>query len=280
MNSSESYLIYSRFKSHLPALISLIFLGIVLIGALFVPLLSPFSYDETHLEWKNLPPGQHFWFGTDDLGRDLFTRVWHGARISLSIGLAAACIDRILGVIWGGIAGFSGGHCDKWMMHILNILYSLPYLLVVILLVVVRGSGMFSLLLAMTITGWMTMARIVRSQILSLKERDFILAAKSMGAGFTRILFRHLIPNASGPIIVTLTLTVPSAIFVEAYLSFLGLGVQAPLASWGTMAQEGLAAIAYYPWRLFFPAFFISLTILAFNLLGDGLREAFDSREG
>lgn len=164
-------------------------------------------------------------------------------------------------------------------MRIADILYSLPYLLVVILLLVILGPGLSSILIAMTVIGWITMARVVRGQVLQLKEQEFVQAAVVLGAGFNHILFRHILPNALGPILVTLTLTVPSAIFAEAFLSFLGLGIQAPVASWGMMASDGLPAMAYYPWRLLFPSFFISLTILAFNWVGDGLRDAFDVKE-
>jgi oligopeptide transport system permease protein len=163
-------------------------------------------------------------------------------------------------------------------MRVADILYALPYLLVVILLMVIMGSGLTTIIAAMTIIGWITMARIVRGQILQLRQQEYVLAAKAMGAGFSRILFKHLLPNAMGPIIVTLTFTVPQAIFTEAFLSFLGLGVQAPIASWGTMASDGLSALRYFPWRLFFPAVFISLTMLCFNLVGDGIRDAFDPR--
>lgn len=168
---------------------------------------------------------------------------------------------------------------DEILMRFADILYSLPYLLIVILLTVVLGSGLFCLLIAITLTGWITMARIIRGQILLLKEMDYIIAAKTMGANTGRLLFVHLLPNAMGPILITLTLTIPSAIFSEAFLSFLGLGIQAPQASWGTMANEGLPALQFYPWRLFFPAFFISATLLAFHLIGEGLKFAFDQGE-
>ena len=163
-------------------------------------------------------------------------------------------------------------------MRIADILYGLPYMLTVILLMVVMGSGLLPILVAMTVIGWITMARIVRGQILQLRELEYVLAAQALGAGWGRILFKHLIPNAMAPIIVTMTLTVPSAIFVEAFLSFLGLGIQAPVASWGTMAADGLPAMRYFPWRLFFPAAGISLAMLGFNLVGDGLRDALDPR--
>jgi oligopeptide transport system permease protein len=243
------------------------------------PVLSGYNYDAIHLNFTNQPPSAQFWFGTDDLGRDIFTRVWYGARVSLSIGLLAAAIDLVIGLLWGGVSGLKGGRMDEMLMRCADILYSLPYLLMVTLLTVVLGSGISSLLVAITLTGWITMARIVRGQILLLKEMDYIMAAKALGAGQSRLLFFHLLPNATGPILITLTLTVPSAIFAEAFLSFLGLGIQAPLASWGTMANEGLPALQFYPWRLFFPALFISQTMLAFYLIGEGLKFAFDQRE-
>ena len=204
--------------------------------------------------------------------------MWHGARISLFVGIIAALLDLIVGVLWGGIAAFAGGKVDEVMMRIADILYGLPYLLVVVLLIVVLGTGLIPIIIALTIIGWIPMARIVRGQVLQLKTQEYVLAAHALGAGFFRILFKHILPNAMGPIIVTLTLTIPYAIFVESFLSFLGLGVQAPIASWGTMASDALSALKYYPWRLFFPAACISLTILGFNLIGDQLRDALDPR--
>ncbi len=259
---------------------ALLFLVALVILATVMPFFSSYTYYQTQLELKNLPPSSQFWFGTDDLGRDIFIRIWYGARISLFVGIAAAAIDLLIGVLWGGIAALAGGKTDQTMMRVADILYALPYLLVVILLMVVMGSGVMTLVVAMTITGWINMAQIVSSQILLHKEQDYVLAARTLRAGFWRILFKHLLPNALGPMIVTMTLTIPAAIFTEAFLSFLGLGVQAPIASWGTMASEGVAAMRYYPWRLFFPAGFISITLLAFNLLGDGLRDAVDPRAG
>lgn len=194
------------------------------------------------------------------------------------MGIAAASIDLAIGVLWGGIAALIGGKIDNMLMRIADILHAIPYLLVVIMLMVVMGSGLIPILIALTITGWIGMARIVRGELLVLKEQEYIQAAIALGAGNRRILFRHLLPNAMGTIIVTMTLTIPIAIFTEAFLSFLGLGVQAPMASWGTMVSDALPAMRYYPWRLCFPAFFISLTMLAFNLVGDGLRDALDPR--
>lgn len=272
------HLAWNKLKKQPLAVAALVFLTMLAIFAIIGPHLSGYTYFDMHLDQKNFPPSEKFWFGTDDLGRDLFTRIAYGARISLFIGVAAGLIDCCIGMIWGGIAAYSGGKVDEVLMRIADVLYALPYLLMVILLMVVMGSGLVTILIAMTITGWITMARIVRGQILQIKKQEYVQAAIAMGASNTRILFRHLLPNALGPIIVTLTLTIPAAIFVEAFLSFLGLGIQAPIASWGTMANEGLPAMKYYPWRLFFPSLFISLTMLSFNLLGDGMREAFGER--
>lgn len=269
---------WQRLKKNRLSMLGLSILCLLMIFAIVGPFLTPYTYYETHLHLKNQPPSSEFWFGTDELGRDLFTRVWWGARISLLVGISASLIDLVIGVFYGSLAAMIGGKGEELMMRIADILYSIPYLLVVILLMVVIGSGITTIILALTITGWISMARIVRGQILQLKELDFIKAAESIGASRLRILVRHLIPNVVGSIIVTVTLTIPTAIFAEAFLSFLGLGVQAPIASWGTMANDGLPALRYYPWRLFFPAGFISLTMLSFNLLGDGLRDAFDPR--
>lgn len=269
---------WRRLKQNKLAMVGLWVLLLLTMMAIIGPSLNGNTYYDTNLKLKNLAPSGDYWFGTDDLGRDMFTRVWYGARISLFIGLSAAIIDFIVGIVWGGFAAYYGGRVDEILMRIADILYGLPYLLVVIMLMVVMDQGLFTIILAMTMTGWIGMARIVRGQILQLKEQEYVLAARSIGANTARILFKHLIPNAMGPIIVTMTLTVPSAIFTEAFLSFLGLGVQAPVASWGTMASDGLGALRYYPWRLFFPAIFISVTMLSFNVFGDGLRDALDPR--
>ncbi|WJQ83976.1 ABC transporter permease [Brevibacillus brevis] len=270
--------VWRRMRMNKVAMASMIFIIALIVCAIVVPLLTPQDYFTTDLAGKNKKPSAEHWFGSDDLGRDVFERIWYGARISLQVGLAAAFIDLIIGVIWGGIAGFYGGRVDEMMMRIADILFAIPYLLVVILLMVVLEPGVGTIIIALTITGWIGMARIVRGQILQLKNQEFVLAARSLGADANRLIFKHLIPNALGPIIVTLSLTVPSAIFAESFLSFIGLGVSAPIASWGTMSNEGLPAMKYYPWRLTFPAIFISLTILAFNLFGDGLRDAVDPR--
>lgn len=251
-------------------------LCMIFLFAIFGPMFSSHTYYETALENKNLPPSSKHWFGTDDLGRDIFVRTCYGARISLGVGICAAIIDVIIGVLWGSVAAYSGGWTDEIMMRIADLLQSLPNLLIILLVMVVLGSGLVPIIIALTIMGWITMARIVRAQILKLKEREFVQAAVSLGANKYRILFSDLLPNAVSPIIVTMTLTVPTAIFTEAFMSFLGLGVQAPIASWGTMTNEGLPALQYYPWRLFFPSLFISVTMFSFNLIGDSLRNSLD----
>jgi oligopeptide transport system permease protein len=225
-----------------------------------------------------LAPGGPFWFGTDELGRDLFVRCCWGLRISLLVGITASLLDLVIGVLFGSIAALAGGRVEESMMRLADILHAIPYLLIVILLMVILGPGLTSLILALALTGWISMARIVRGQVLQLKQQDYVTAAISLGASPGWILRKHLIPNAMGPILVTLTLTIPAAIFAEAFLSFLGLGVQAPIASLGAMASDGLAALRYYPWRLFFPAFFLTLVMLSFNVMGDGLRDAFDPK--
>lgn len=251
---------------------------VLVLLAIFMPLIWPYDHFTNNLTNTNQPPNGTHWFGTDDLGRDMFERVWKGAQVSLFVGVVAALIDLILGIIYGGIMGYYGGKVDEVMNRFAEILYSIPYLLVVILLLVVMEPSLTTIIIAMSITGWINMAWIVRGQIMQLKNQEYALASKSLGAGAMRIIFRHLIPNAMGPILVTLTLTIPNAIFTEAFLSFLGLGVQSPIASWGTMIDDGVKAMSIYPWRLFFPAFLLSLTIFAFNVFGDGLRDAFDPK--
>ena len=270
--------VFMRFNKNKLALAGLVLLFLLIVMAIIGPMISGYSYDQTNFSNANQPPSAEHWFGTDDLGRDVFTRVWNGARISISIGLAAAVIDLFIGVIYGGIAGYKGGRTDNLMMRFADILNGIPYLLLVILLMVVLGNSIGTMILAMTITGWINMSRIVRGQVLSLKNQEYVLASKTLGASTGRIMSKHLIPNSMAPILVTMTLTIPNAIFTESFLSYLGLGLSAPIASWGTMASEGLPALKYYPWRLFFPAVLISLTIFAFNVVGDGLRDALDPR--
>ncbi|XID95509.1 ABC transporter permease [Paenibacillaceae bacterium WGS1546] len=250
----------------------------IILFALLAPWLSPHDHFTNNLDKTNQPPSWQHWFGTDDLGRDMFVRTWKGAQISLFVGFAAAFIDLVFGIIYGGIMGYYGGKVDELMNRFAEILYAIPYLLVVILLLVVMEPSLTTIIVAMSIVGWINMAWIVRGQMMQLKTQEYALASKALGASASRIIFRHLIPNAMGPILVTMTLTVPSAIFTEAFLSFLGLGVQSPAASWGTMIDDGVKSMTLYPWRVLFPALFLSLTIFAFNVFGDGMRDAFDPK--
>ncbi|QKI81750.1 ABC transporter permease [Kroppenstedtia eburnea] len=269
-----------RLKKNRLAMGGLVVILLLVVMAVAGPYMLPYEYYEIDLkEGKNLEPSGNHWFGTDDLGRDMFVRTWYGARISLTIGIVAALIDLLVGVLYGGISGYKGGRTDEIMMRIVDVLWGLPYLLVVILLLVVMGPGLLTIIIALTVTGWLNMARLVRGQILQLKEQEFVLASKALGASTKRLMLKHLIPNTMGPILVMLTFTVPNAIFAEAFLSFLGLGVQAPIASWGTMINDALVVVLSDEWwRLFFPALFLSLTLLAFNAFGDGLRDALDPK--
>lgn len=271
--------VWRRLKGNKIAMGGLVFLIFLTLVAVFGPYLSKYSYSDQNLMEAVQPPNSDHWFGTDDLGRDLFIRVIYGARISLIIGFAASTINLLVGVLYGGVSGYLGGKVDNIMMRIIDILYTIPLTLYVILIMVVIGeSGLKSILIAIGSIYWIPMARIVRGQMLTLKEQEYVLAAKTLGASDFRILLRHLIPNAMGPIIITLTMSIPSAIFTEAFLSFIGIGVSAPMASWGTLANDALSALRSYPYLLFFPAMAISITMLAFNFLGDGLRDALDPR--
>lgn len=252
--------------------------GLIVILAIVIPFVSPYAYDQQDYTAINQGPSAQHWFGTDSLGRDIFVRCWAGARVSLLIALVATCINVIIGVLYGGISGYFGGRVDMIMMRGVEIIYTIPDLLWVIMLMVVMGSGLNTIIIAIAITGWGSMARLVRGQVLQLKQSEYVMASKTLGAGFGRIIFKHLIPNCMGPIIIDLTFSIPSAIFTEASLSYLGMGIPVPLASWGTLANDGANMLLLYPYQLFFPALLISLTMLGFNLLGDGLRDALDPR--
>jgi oligopeptide transport system permease protein len=267
---------WRRLKKNKLAMIGLYTVLFIILVAVLGPWLSSLSYSDQNLMQTNKPPSTGHWFGTDNLGRDLFIRVLYGARISLAIGIVASLINLTIGVIYGGIAGFFGGRVDRIMMNIVDILYGIPVLLYVILLMVILKPGLTNIFIALGIAYWLGMARMVRGQMLSLKEQEYVLAARTIGAGNWRILFQHLLPNSLGPIIITMTLAIPEAIFTEAFLSFIGLGVAAPMASWGVLASEGVTSLRSYPFQLFFPAMAISITMLAFNFLGDGLRDALD----
>jgi len=270
---------WRRLKTNKLAMFGLIIIILLLIMAIIGPYLNGFTYYEQDFTKKNLKPNAEHWFGTDTSGRDLFTRAWYGARISLFIGFMAALIDFLVGVVYGGISAIRGGRTDNVMMRIAEVLYAIPYLLMVILVMIAMKRGIWPIIIAMTITGWIPMARLVRGQVLQLKELEFVHAANAMGANMGWILRKHMIPNTLGPILVNLTLTVPTAIFAEATLSYLGLGVQPPQASWGTLVNDALGSIHIGNlYQLYIPAILISLTMLAFNVFGDGLRDALDPR--
>lgn len=269
---------WRRLKENKLALVSLIALVLIVFMAIAGPILSPYEYDAQDFTAINQSPSAAHWFGTDDLGRDLFVRAWMGARVSLLIGLVSAIINVTIGIIYGGIAGYKGGYVDTVMMRIVEIIYSIPALLWIILLMIIMGQGLTTIIVALSISGWGGMARLVRGQVLQLKQMEYVLAAKTLGASSWRIILKHLIPNAMGPIIINLTFQVPDAIFTEAFLSYIGLGVPAPLASWGTLANEGTKALTIYPYQIVFPAILISVTMLAFNILGDGIRDSLDPK--
>lgn len=265
------------------AIASMIVLAIIIIMSVVVPLISPYTISEQHLRHTNQSfmynADDHIHiFGTDDLGRDLFTRVWHGARTSLFIAFSAVFVNLIIGVIYGCLSGYIGGRLDTVMMRFVEIINGIPYLIIVILMMTVLPTGVWTMVVAYAIVGWIGMARMTRGQILSLKNQEFVVAAKALGASTSRIIFRHLVPNTLSVVIISITLQIPGAIFTEAFLSYIGMGVPIPEASWGTLAQEGVRFMQTYPQQLFIPAFFISITMLSFNLLGDGLRDAFDPR--
>lgn len=270
---------WRRLKQNRLAMVGLWVIVAIALIAIFGPMLSPYSYSDQSLFDQNMYITKEHWLGTDDLGRDLLTRIMYGARISLTVGFVASFINLTVGVVYGGISGYYGGHVDNIMMRIVEVLSGIPLLLYVILLMVVLKPGLQNILIALGLVYWLGMARIVRGQILSLKEQDYVLAARTIGADNWRIILKHLIPNAMGPIIVTATLNIPQAIFTEAFLSFIGLGVNAPMASWGVLANDALPSFQTYPWQLFFPAVAISITMLAFNFLGDGLRDALDPKQ-
>ena len=271
-------MVWQRLKRDKLAVFGMIVLAVMLIAAVFGPMFSPYSYEDTDFTAMLQGPSAEHWFGTDNLGRDVFVRVLYGARISLSIGFAAAAINMVIGVLYGGIAGYFGGKVDMVMMRIVDILSGIPSLLYLILLMMFLGASVKSILIAMCITYWITTARMVRGSILSLREQDYALAAKVCGESDWSILIHHLIPNSIGSIIVTVTFLIPSAIFEEAFLSFLGIGISVPMASWGTMCNDAIQYLFNKPYLMIFPATAISLTIFSLNFIGDGLRDALDPR--
>ncbi len=268
---------WRRLRRNRAAVASAVFLvavGLLAFGAAWAPFLAdPAAQD---LKLGATAPSWAHWFGTDELGRDTFSRVIHGGRISLLVGIVGTLVSLVIGVTWGAVAGYRGGKLDDFMMRVVDILYSLPYIFLVILLLVFFSRSLIMLFVALGLVQWLTMARIVRGQVLSLKNQAFIEAARALGASDRSIIFRHIVPNTLGPVIVYTTLTVPAVILQEAFLSFLGLGVQPPDASWGTLVSDGARVLALFPWLVIFPGIALSLTLLCFNFLGDGLRDALD----
>ena len=248
------------------------------LACLFGPFLLPYSYEEQNLALGASRPSAANWLGTDTLGRDLLVRLLVGGRISIGVGLCATFVALTIGVVYGAVAGFFGGKTDTIMMRIVDIMYALPFTIFVILLMVFFGRNIILLFVAIGAVEWLTMSRIVRGQIMSLKKMEFIEAARSLGISNCRIIFRHMIPNVLGPIIVYTTLTIPAVMLLEAFLSFLGLGVQPPLSSWGVLIKDGAEKMEEYPWLLIFPGTVFSLTLFSLNFLGDGLRDALDVR--
>lgn len=259
-----------------------VFGGITLITVALLcflgPLLSPYGYEEQNLDLGASPPSAAHWLGTDTLGRDLLVRLLYGGQVSLGVGLAATFVALTIGVVYGAVAGFFGGKRDAVMMRIVDIMYSLPFTIFVILLMVFFGRNIILLFVAIGAVEWLTMARIVRGQVMALKRMEFIEAARSLGFGRRRIIFRHILPNVLGPIIVYTTLTIPGVMLLEAFLSFLGLGVQPPRSSWGVLIKDGAEKMEEYWWLLVFPGTVFSLTLFSLNFLGDGLRDALDVR--
>jgi oligopeptide transport system permease protein len=269
---------WRRLKMNKAAMFGLAVIIFCTIMSIIGPMMTEHTYYSNNLMLTNQAPSSSHWFGTDQLGRDLWARVWVGARVSLFIGFFAAFLQTTVGLLVGGIAGMAGGKIDMIIMRVIDVLIAIPYMIVVILMMVILGSGIVPLILAFTVTGWLPMARLVRGQILQLREQEYVMAAKVLGASNSRLLFRHMIPNTIGVIIVELTMAIPGAIFAEAFLSFIGIGIAPPMTSWGQLSRTGAELMRAYPYQLLIPAFFISITMLSLNLLGDGLRDALDPR--
>jgi oligopeptide transport system permease protein len=269
---------WRRLKLNKGAMLGLFILATLLFMAIIGPYLTPYDYQEQSFTKTNQGASMEHWFGTDDLGRDLWTRVWWGTRVSLLIGVVAALLDLVIGVIYGSIAGYIGNRTDNIMMRIIEILMGIPNLILIILFIIFLGPGISTIILSMVITGWMGMARLVRGQVFQLKEQEYVLAARALGANTQRIMLKHLIPNAMGPIIVSITFTIPTAIFFEAFLGFIGLGLRPPFASLGVLILDGYKIMTVYPYQFLIPATTISLIMFSFNLVGDGLRDALDPK--
>lgn len=269
---------WRRLRKNRLAAISLILLIAMIAMVIVGPSVSRYSYETQDRSLGATAPSGANWFGTDTLGRDLLTRILYGGRISLMVGICATAVSLGIGVIYGAVSGFAGGRVDNAMMRVVDILYTLPFTIIVIILTVYFGKNIVLIFMAIGAVEWLTMARIVRGQVVALRQKEFVEAAYVMGLTRRRIVLRHLIPNALGPIIVYTTLTIPQVMLLEAIISFLGLGVQAPMSSWGVLIQDGAKVMEDYPWLLLFPSLFLSLTLFSLNFLGDGLRDALDPR--
>jgi len=264
-------------KNHL-AVMGLCVLVFMIIVALLTPWIAPYAYDAQDLDLGASPPSAAHWLGTDIFGRDMLTQIMFGGRISLAVGFIATAVALIIGVSYGAIAGYVGGRTDAVMMRLVDILYALPFMIFIILLMVVFGRNMLLLFLAIGAVEWLTMARIMRGQVQALRQQEFVEAAISLGLPPSTIIRRHLVPNAIGPIIVYTTLTIPGVMLLEAFLSFLGLGIQPPQTSWGLLISYGAETMEEYPWLLIFPGLALTITLFSLNFLGDGLRDALDVR--
>ncbi len=267
-----------RLRKNRLAVFGLVALGIIALACFIGPFLSPYGYEDQNLELGAAAPDAKHWLGTDTLGRDLLVRLLYGGRVSIAVGLSATFVALTIGVVYGAVAGFFGGKRDAFMMRTVDIMYSLPFPIFVILLMVFFGRNIILLFVAIGAVEWLTMARIVRGQVMAIKKMEFIEAARSLGFGRRRIIFRHILPNILGPIIVYTTLTIPAVMLLEAFLSFLGLGVQPPMSSWGVLIKDGAEKMEEFWWLLVFPGTVFSLTLFSLNFLGDGLRDALDVR--
>tara|TARA_B110000503_G_scaffold4350_2_gene5766 strand:+ start:3175 stop:4062 length:888 start_codon:yes stop_codon:yes gene_type:complete len=267
-----------RLRRNRLAVLGLAILSFFAVVALLTPWIAPYGYAQQELALGATPPSTTHWLGTDIYGRDLLTQIMYGGRISLAVGFIATSVALLIGITWGAVAGYTGGKVDAVMMRMVDILYALPFMIFIVLLMVVFGRNMLLLFLAIGAVEWLTMARIMRSQVQSLRQQEFVEAAISLGLSPATIIRRHLIPNALGPIIVYTTLTIPSVMLLEAFLSFLGLGVQPPQTSWGLLISYGAETMEEYPWLLIYPGLALVLTLFSLNFLGDGLRDALDVR--
>ena len=269
---------FDRLKKNKLAVISGFILIALIVLAIFAPWIAPHSYSYQNLELGAVGPSSTYWLGTDTLGRDQFSRILYGARVSLLVGFVATAVALVIGVSWGIVAGFFGGKIDSTMMRIVDILYGLPFIIFIVLLMVIFGRNIWLLFLAIGAVEWLTMARIVRGQVLTLKNQEFVLAAQAMGVRNLSLFFRHILPNILGTIAVYATLTIPQVMLLEAFLSFLGLGVQPPMSSWGTLIRYGVESMEEYPWMLIFPGLIFTINLFCLNFFGDGLRDAIDPR--